>query len=257
MHTQKMKKQNNTDLFQISIIIFIVIIIGVMGIKRFIYFRPSFDFLPAVESYQDINHGKLHGRFFEVKDSNKPVIVFCHGNAGNLTHRSPKISALYNMGYSVLIFDYCGYGKSKGIPNEQQCYDDASMFVALLRQTHKPEQIVMYGESMGAAVAVYVAHRYGINTVILESSLTSIKHVIQNKFRLLSFLSPLFSEFNTESFLKGYKGRVLMMHSETDELVPYSNAAVLRDTVTKFITIKGDHNSPIIPWNEVDNFIME
>jgi alpha/beta superfamily hydrolase len=249
-----MKPEQKVKLVQIGLIILVVMVITVMLIKRFLYFHPSRDLQPATDPYRDINQGSLHARFFE-GDPNKPIILFCHGNAGNLSDRSSKVSALIGLGYSVLIFDYSGYGKSKGIMSEQQCYEDASVFVALLRQDRSQKQIVMYGESMGAPVAIYVARRYNIQTVILESSLTSIKDVIKSKCGFLSFLSFLFPEFNTKSYIKGFKGRILVLHSQQDEIIPYESAVEMKEDVTKFIPMEGDHNNPYIPWSEVSKFI--
>ena len=252
-----MDKNQISNLIKIILISIALFSITVMLIKRFIYFQPSSKLFPTSESYEDIKQGELHGRIFSGTDPDKPIIVFCHGNAGNLTTRNDKIAPLCKMGYSVLIFDYSGYGKSQGVPNEQQCYDDASVFIALLRQTKNPEEIVLYGESMGAPIAVFAARRYGIPTVIVESSLISIKNIIKTKFKFLSFLSFLFPEFNMKSFLKGFQGRVLMLHSPSDEIIPFSNAEKVREMVTKFLPIRGDHNNPIIPWEEVDKFITQ
>ena len=248
-----MDEQLIAMLIKIGVVVVVIIIIGVMVAKRFLYFHPSHEMLPTNEPYTEINQGTLNGRMFE--GPSDKIVVYCHGNAGNLSTRPGMVSSFLKLGYSVLIFDYSGFGKSKGVPTEQQCYDDASTFIALLRQKYPAEKIVMYGTSLGAPVAIYVARRYDIPTVILESSLTSIKNVIKKNYSIFSFLSFLFPEFDMESYLKGFKGRVLMMHSQTDEMIPYESAVELQGLVTKFITITGGHNTPVIPWEEIQSFI--
>lgn len=252
------KSEIFNTLLRFVFVIIVCIFILVMLVKRFVYFHPMSELLPSKEPYQDIYQGsldnRLHGRFFQ-GDPKKPVILMCHGNAGNLSTRSDKITPFTQRGYSVLIFDYSGYGNSTGKMSEQQCYDDASVFVALLRQDRSPSEIVLYGESLGAPVAMYVARRYNIPTVILESSLISVKDIIKDKCAFLSPLSFLFPEFDTRSCIEGFKGRILMLHSMQDEICSYNSTLGLQKSVTKFITIQGGHNNPVIPWNEIEKFI--
>jgi pimeloyl-ACP methyl ester carboxylesterase len=151
-----------------------------------------------------------------------------------------------------MIFDYSGYGRSSGIPSETQLYHDVSVFVEMLMKYVNVENIILYGESIGAAVAAYAARKYNINTLIIESGLPSIKKYIKARFSLLGTLMGfLFSEFNTELYLQGYKGRSLVMHSPTDEIIPYMSTDVMRANATEVINIKGK----IIPWDKVDMFI--
>ena len=114
------------NIIKICLITTVVIIITVLLIKRFIYFQPSNEFIPYKETYQDISEGNLHGWFIGEK-GNKTVLI-CHGNGGNISHRQYLIEPLTKLGYSVLIFDYSGYGRSRGIPSETQFYHDASVF---------------------------------------------------------------------------------------------------------------------------------
>jgi hypothetical protein len=239
------------------IVICAAIFICVLIIKRFIYFRPSSTFLTLnenyKENYKEINQGNLNGWLFS-ENSNK-IILFCHDNYGNISYKQEKIIAMKSMGYSVLAFDYSGYGKSGGVPSEQQLYDDASNMTALLCQTYKPEQIIIYGESIGAPVATYVARRYSIPTLIIESSLPSIKEMIKNNYPILSFFSFLFPEFDTASYLDGYKGRSLILHSMSDEIIPYESVGTLIRLCSQHILIEGSHSNPIIPWKKVKQFI--
>ena len=183
------------------------------------------------------------------------ILLFCHGNHGNISHCENKVTSLRDLGYNVLIFDYSGYGKSSGVPSEQQMYKDTSYIVSLLRQTYTPNQIILYGFSMGAPVATYVALRYSIPVLILEAPLPGIKPLIKHKYPYLSFLSFLFNEFDTASYLKQYKGNSLILHSPTDEIITFDSIQELLTMCSKFIQIDGSHNMPILPWEKIKNFI--
>jgi len=231
-----------------------ILFIFTIVIKRFVYFRPSSHFIQTKETYQNINHGHLHGWLLQNDKSNK-IILICHGNAGNISHEERRMIDLRNLGYSVLAFDYSGYGKSSGVPSEQQLYDDASTMTALLRQTYSPEQIVIYGVSLGGPIATYVARRYSIPTLILEAPLPSIKIFIENKYPFISFLSPLFPEFDTFAYLDGFRGKSLIMHSPVDDMIPYETVKNLTQICSLHIQIAGSHTYPMIPWNDVKSFI--
>ena len=158
-----------------------------------------------------------------------------------------------SMGFTVLTFDYSGFGKSRGIPSEQQLYEDTSYMIALLRQTYQPGDIILYGQGLGAPVATYVARRYGIPTLILVSPFLSARSIVNNT--PLRYISGLFSEFNTEEYLTGYRGRSLMIHSRTDEYVPYDATTALQRLVTLHIPSSGSHEEVHIPWEQVKRFI--
>lgn len=251
-----MDKQYTEIFIKVLLTMIVIFFISVLIVKRFLYFRPSFHFNNTEEPYKVINHGHLHGWLLENPQSEK-IILFCHGNRGNVSYCENKVSALKQLGYSVLVFDYSGYGKSGKVPSEQQLYDDASAMTALLRQQYPIENIILYGESMGGPIATYAARRYSIPTLILEGPLPSVKIFIEYKHNFLSWLSFLFPEFDTYSYLHGYKGRCLLLHSPTDEVIPYESTLHLQQIVSKHIAIDGSHSNAIIPWEEVKKFIEQ
>lgn len=242
-------------IIKIFLVIGLILVISVLIIKRFVYFHPSSIFLPYKEYYQDVSKGLLHGWF--LKGSNEYAILYCHGNAGNISHRQYEIDALHNIGYSVLIFDYSGFGQSNGIPSEEQLYRDASIFMNILIEKYDKNNIIIYGESMGAAVGAYIALKYQTPILIIDSGLPSIKKFIKSNYKILSFLSFLFKEFDTEKYLSNYNGSVLTMHSIDDDIIPYNSTSVLRSSAKHHINIKGTHNDREIPWDEVDKFIKK
>jgi hypothetical protein len=243
------------NITKIGLIVLAVVVIATLLVKRFVYFRPTSEFLQHTNMYQDISEGNLHGWYIGKKED-MPTVLICHGNAGNISHRQSLIDSLAEMGYSVLIFDYSGYGKSRGIPSEKQLYHDASVFINMLLEFVSKENIILYGESIGAPIAAHIARKYQINTLIIDSGLPSIKKIIKSRYGFFgSIFGILFPEFNTEEYLKGYQGRTLVMHSPTDEIIPYMSTEVMRGIATDVINIKGFHNDKVIPWDQVDEFI--
>jgi uncharacterized protein len=239
---------------KIVLIIIVLFFVTVLIIKRFAYFSPSYNFVAPKDNYQDIREGNLHAWY--KKGTSDKVILFCHGNAGNLSYRQEKLIPFSKMGFSVLIFDYSGFGQSRGVPNEQLCYANADMFINyLVRKGYKLENIIPYGESLGGAVAAFVARKYNLPKVILESALPGVKYLIKSWYPALSYLSIIFDDFNTVSFMQGYRGKSLVMHCVNDEIVPYQTITELKSLTTKFIDMEGSHNNPIIPWEEIQKFI--
>lgn len=238
---------------KILLVVTVILFIVVLVVKRFAYFRPSFTFKPPKENFQDLYEGNLHAWFREGKGNT--VILFCHGNGGNLTDRQDKLLELLKTGHSVLIFDYSGYGHSKGVPNEQLCYNNACRFVDMLRQQGYTT-IIPYGESMGGAVAAYIARKYNTPKLIIESGLPSIKDVIKSRSKFLGILlGCIFNEFNTVKYLDGYKGESLVLHSKDDEVIHYHSTKKMRELATNTVDMSGTHNHPDIPWETVRQFI--
>lgn len=242
------------NFIKIGLVTLCVLVIGILVIKRFVYFQPSNVMIPYKENYEDVSEGNLHGWFIGPK--NNITVLICHGNAGNISHRQPIIDSLTDLGYSVMIFDYSGYGRSNGVPSETQFYQDASVFVTILLTYTDKSNIVLYGESIGAPVAAHIAVKYNIDTLILDSGLPSVKKYIQNKFGIIGILFGfIFSEFNTEEYLKVYRGNTLVLHSTTDDVISYSITDIMRQYASDTINIYGTHNNRSIPWEQVDLFI--
>lgn len=249
-----------TSLVSVDTIVKTVLIVLVFGfiailiIKRFLYFKPTYEFIYPQAKFEDIMEGGIHALFLPNPSTNK-VVLFCHGNAGNVSTRQDKVISLNNLGYSVLIFDYRGFGQSRGVPSEENCYQSACIFTDMLIKRYNKENIVIYGESLGAAVAAHVALKYGLPVLILESGMPSISSVISSKMKALSILSFIFYEFDTVSYLKSYRGRALVLHGRNDEIISWDSTKEMRDLAEKVIELEGSHNHPVIPYEEIKTFI--
>jgi uncharacterized protein len=146
--------------------------------------------------------------------------LFLHGNAGNVTHRIDHAHAITTAGSSILVLDYRGYGKSKGHPTEQGLYLDAdAAYDALTQLGFRPNQIILQGESLGTAVAVYLASRRPCAGLILESPLTSLSNMAG---KVLPVVGPLLAHgFNTRSKIGNVHVPLLVIHGDADEIVPF------------------------------------
>ena len=113
------------------VIIFLIIVI----IKRFVYFRPGSEWFEPPSDLFTLNRYQHISYISSNMNTESKLILFCGGNTGNVTHRLNKLQNLVNLGFNVVAFDYSGFGKSYGVPTEQQLYDDASMMLSLILQS--------------------------------------------------------------------------------------------------------------------------
>lgn len=165
----------------------------------------------------------LHGWYFDSRDDASPVIIWFHGNAGNLTGRAPVASELAARGISTFVFDYRGYGRSDGSPTETGVKADAlaAYDLVLKNFAREPRRIVFYGESIGGAFAAWAAkHRPG-SAVVIENSFPSLSRIAD-----LIYGSPLGvfvrGDLDTKKWLNEVKLPVLVMHSKRDETIPFA-----------------------------------
>lgn len=180
-------------------------------------------------------------------DNARGFVLFCHGNAGNISHRLDSIRIFHGLGLGVLIFDYRGYGGSQGSPDEEGTYVDAeAAWDYLANILHvRPEKIVLFGRSLGSAVAAEVALRRQAGALIMESGFSSVPDLGKKFFPHLPV--GLISRYRYDSI--GKVGRIkmpkLFIHSPGDEIVPYEQGARLFEEAgepKEFLRISGGHN---------------
>jgi fermentation-respiration switch protein FrsA (DUF1100 family) len=180
----------------------------------------------------------------------RATVLFCHGNGGNISHRLEKIKLLNNLSVDVLIFDYRGYGMSTGRPSEHGLYLDAEAAYAYLvtnKQVH-PEKIIVFGESLGGAVAVDLATKHKTGGIIIEGMFTSVQAMAQ---RYLPFIPSFIisSRFDSLQKIKHVTSPALLFHSIEDEIVPFEFGTQLFNAAKepkKFIELRGGHNDAFL-----------
>jgi hypothetical protein len=174
-------------------------------------------------------------------------VLFLHGNAGNISHRGDSITIFASMGLSVLIFDYRGYGLSAGSPSERGLYKDADAAWAWLTGDAglAADDIVIFGRSLGAAVAAQLAARVTPAALILESGLDRARTLARAHYPLLADLLPLRYRFPAADHAASVTCPVLVLHSPDDEIIPYRLGRRLYDAIPgpkRFVELEGGHN---------------
>ena len=178
------------------------------------------------------------------------AVLICHGNGGNIGHRLPTIWAYHQLGYSVLIFDYRGYGQSRGKPTETGTYQDAAAAWEHLVQVRKtlPERIVVFGRSLGGAVAAHLAKARRPGALILESTFTSVPELGATLYPFLPVRRLCRFSYNTLEMVKEVRCPVLVAHSPHDDMVPYAHGRTLFEAVAEpkqFLEMAGGHNDAL------------
>jgi uncharacterized protein len=181
------------------------------------------------------------------------TLLFFHGNAGNISHRLDSLAIFHALGLSVLIFDYRGYGRSEGKPNEAGTQRDALAAWRYLSETRReaPRRIVLFGRSLGAALAAWLAARpwpseNGPGALILESGFTSLPDLAAELYWWVPARRFTRLRYATRDYLGQVGCAVLVAHSPEDEIIPYSHGRALYQAARPpkaFLELHGDHNT--------------
>jgi len=190
---------------------------------------------------------KLFGWYVQASAAS-PVLLWCHGNAGNVIHRLDNLAELYRMGLSVFIFDYRGYGRSSGKPSEEGLYQDALAAYGYLAGTRgvRPERLILFGRSLGASVASEIAVQRPAAGLILESPFPSIAAMARVHYAGLPMHWLLSGRFLLAERLARVSMPVLVIHGDRDDIVPIALGREVFDAAREpksFYVVEGaDHN---------------
>ena len=182
------------------------------------------------------------------------TLLFFHGNAGNISHRLDSIKIFHRLRLNVFIFDYRGYGRSTGSPTEQGVYKDAQAAWNYLTQERgiPAQQIVLFGRSLGGAIATRLAARTQAGALIIESTFTSVPELAAKLYPFLPVRLLARLDFNTRAELHSVNIPVLVIHSRDDEIIPFSHGQTNYDTANnpkQFIELRGGHNDGFLISN--------
>jgi fermentation-respiration switch protein FrsA (DUF1100 family) len=205
--------------------------------------------------YQDVSLTtedgiELHGWFIP-GDNPHRTLLFFHGNAGNISHRLESIELFHRLGVSVFIFDYRGFGQSAGSPTEQGTYLDAQAAWSYLTQTRAldADGIIVFGRSLGGAIATWLASRHTPAMLILESTFTSVPAMAQRFYPFLPVRLLTRFQYNSLALVKNLACPLLIAHSRDDELIPYEEGRQLFEAAPEpkqFLEMRGGHNDGFI-----------
>ncbi|MBV6446482.1 alpha/beta hydrolase [Nitrosomonas sp.] len=196
------------------------------------------------------NGETLHGWWMSVQDA-KGTVLFFHGNAGNISHRINYLTMFKRLGYNTLLFDYRGYGQSSGTPSESGMYQDALAAWHYLTGTKEiaPKRIVLFGESLGGAVASWLAAREKPGLLVLASTFTSVPELGAEIYPFLPVRWISRFEYNTLKSLQAVSCPVFIAHSPQDEIIPFQHSQRLFQAAPEpkqFLPLEGSHNTGFI-----------
>ena len=220
------------------------------------YWNPE-DFGVEVEDcwFTSEDDVRLHG-WFASADTATQTLLWFHGNAGNITHRLDNIRLLHDRGINVFIFDYRGYGRSEGEPDEQGLYADgrAAYDYIINERSIRPDDIIFFGRSLGTAIAIDVAHDRTPRGLILESAFTDAKAMARVIMPLVPIGAVIKTKFDSIGKIKELRIPVLFIHGDRDSIIPYELGRKLFEAANEpkeFYSIPGaDHNDTYIVGGE-------
>ena len=224
--------------------------------KGIYYPIKGIDFTPADYGlkYEDVFFAtedglKLNGWFIP-QERPRGTLLFCHGNAGNISHRLEIIKIFHKIGLNVFIFDYRGYGRSRGSPSEGGLYRDARAAFNYLvsREDIDKEAIVVYGKSIGANVAIDLLSGVSAKALISESAFTCAAEMGKKLFPYLPVKWIITIKYDALTKIRDITVPKLIIHSRDDEIVPFRLGEKLFEAASEpkeFYRMSGGHNEAV------------
>jgi len=222
--------------------------------SKFVYFSKQ-DILQTPSSinldyheihYQTSDRIRISAWYIPVKNP-KATVLFCHGNAGNISHRLESIKIFQLLQLNTFIFDYRGYGQSEGRTTENGTYLDAvgAWNYLVEKQKISNHKIIIFGRSLGGAIAAWLAQKYSPAALIIESSFTSIPDIASKIYPIFPVRMLSRFNYNTKEYLSNIRCPLLVIHSSDDEMIPFSHGSRLFESASQpkeFLQIRGSHN---------------
>jgi len=243
---------------------------------RFLYY-PTAEFMATPEqfgmTYEELDlptddGGRVHGWYITPEGEPKAYLLFSHGNAGNISGRLFIADELVRRGHAVLMYDYRGYGKSPGRPDEAGLYSDAEAgLTALVQRAGGPDRVVLYGRSLGGAVSWEMADRHPeLAGIITDCSFTSVPDMAGRLIPLPFIGAVVRTKMDNRAKVARVELPKLLLHGTADELIPFSMGEELRDNArppVRFVRLEGaGHNNtpdadPAVYFGAIDAFVAE
>jgi fermentation-respiration switch protein FrsA (DUF1100 family) len=198
--------------------------------RRLMYFPDPERVLPASFNLAGVSERVIEGpggerliAWYAPPAPGQPTLLYFHGNAGNLASRSERVRRFVGRGYGVLFLSYRGYGGSSGRPSERANVADAKRaYATLIGDGIAPEDIVVYGESLGSGVAVQLAAEKAVGGLVLDAPYTSIVDVAALAYPYLPVRPFMLDRYESLRHLPRVTAPLLVLHGEEDQVIPVS-----------------------------------
>lgn len=240
------------------LVIYALILIGIFLFQRNLVFSP--DNSPISVPNEDIkevilkteNNESLYNWHSITKDTNI-VILFMHGNAGNIATKINKLETFKTLGFDVFLLGYPGYGESSGSPSEKNFVHAAKQGFDYLKSLgYANNKIVVYGESLGTAVAIQLAATIEARSVILEAPMTSIQEIAAEQYPFIPIKWLIKDPFLSINHIEQVDEPVLIIHGDMDEAIPFQHGQRLYEAIKTskyFHKVKGGGHNNLYDFN--------
>lgn len=216
---------------------------------------------PFEELFLKAEDGAVINAIHFKTENPKGVILYFHGNAGNLSRWGKITEFFVEKDYDVLVMDYRTYGKSTGKLSEQALYKDAQMCYDYVLERYKESEIIIYGRSLGTGMATYLASNNNPKQLILETPFYSLADVAKGRFSLFPTKKLLKYDFPSYKYVQDVNCPISVFHGTYDGIIPYASGIKLFNSMNQkdkmFFTIEnGEHNN-LIEFEEYQNYIQK
>jgi len=254
------KKRN----LMVKKVIFAVLLLYTMLIASITIFQEKLIFLPTdlpqeyaysfTQPFEEVNLTAKDGAILNAihfkTEHPKGVILYFHGNSGDLSRWGEITSYFTQFGYDVLVMDYRTYGKSSGKLSEEALYEDAQLFYTYLLENYAESSILVYGRSLGTTFATAVAATNHPKMLILETPFYNLHSVAKKRFPIFPIDYLLKYSFETNQLMQQVDCDLVVFHGTEDKVVPFASGKRLFDSAPsiqkEFIKISGaEHNNLI------------
>jgi len=207
---------------------------------------------PFEEIFLESEDGaRLNALHFKVENP-KGVVLYFHGNAGDLSRWGTVVSMFPRIGFDAIVMDYRTYGKSRGKLSQKALLADAQMFYTYTLEHYDESDVYLYGRSLGSGLVCYLASRNKPKMVLLESPYYSLRSIAKKRFPFLPVDWLLRYHLDSNEYVKEIKSPIAIFHGEYDKVIPWESGKTLFENIPieqkVFYTIKGGHH------NDLDQF---
>jgi pimeloyl-ACP methyl ester carboxylesterase len=249
-------------------VIYISVALFFYFFQELLLFRPTeladdykfnFDF-PFEERNFEMKDGAVINAIFIPAENERGVLLYFHGNTGSLERWGPIAKYFTQFGYSILIPDYRGYGKSTGVRSMQSFFNDALFLYQDLQKTYEENQIVIYGRSIGTGTASWLASQTKSKALILETPYFSVADITSIRLLFLPTSRILRFPFPSHRYLKSVETPIHIIHGTKDAVVSYSSGMKLYESIPNktnvhFTTIQGGKHGDLATFEEFHSTI--
>ena len=255
-----------TIILSILVSLYLIVLLFFYLKQESILFHPSvtkqnkqYNFPQAFEEvfYKTPNQGNIHALKFSVEKP-KGVILYFHGNAGNLEDWGWVYQNFVKYNYDVLIIDYRTFGKSTGTLSEANFHSDAAFVYEELKSEYQEENLVVYGRSIGTGIATRLAATQNPKLLILETPYYNIEDLARNMVPFLPVKYLLKYKFESNKYITQVKDPIYILHGTSDNVVPYKSGKKLYELVkdkAHFTTFENGTHSNLATFGAYDLLI--